>query len=80
METNKFLLGDEPVYNENEIVGYVTSTRYGYSIRKWVGLCMIKYKGRLSKSDYYIEIFGEKIKAMISLKSPYDPNNIELNK
>ena len=41
---------------------------------------MIKYKDRLNKSDYYIEIFGDRIKANISLKPPYDPNNIELNK
>ena len=45
------LLGDEPIYKDNELMGYVTSTKYGYSIGKWVCLAIIEGKMGISIKD-----------------------------
>jgi glycine cleavage system aminomethyltransferase T/glycine/D-amino acid oxidase-like deaminating enzyme len=80
-EKDFFMLGDEPVYNsDNELIGYVTSTRYGHSLERWVGLCLVKTDGKPIKSSsvYYIEAFGKKVKAKLTVKPPYDPSNLEI--
>lgn len=83
-DLDMFLLGDEPIYRNNELVGYVTSTKYGYSLEKWVCLAALKVesgkitKDWIEKGDYEIEVLQVRKKATAHIKGPYDPQNKEI--
>lgn len=36
------MLGDEPIFRDGKLVGYVTSTKFGYSLNKWVCFGLLK--------------------------------------
>ena len=83
---NLIFLGDEPVFKNGELVGNVTSVKYGHFINKWVGLCKLTCGEKVKKitnkwlesGNYEISVLHQKFEAKIHLKSPYDPNNIDL--
>jgi glycine cleavage system aminomethyltransferase T/glycine/D-amino acid oxidase-like deaminating enzyme len=80
-EKEFYMLGDEPVYNSNkQLIGYVTSARFGHSLDRWLGLCLISTDGKPFKasSNYSIEVFGKRVTARLSIKPPYDPSNAEI--
>jgi glycine cleavage system aminomethyltransferase T len=35
------MLGDEPIFRNGILVGYVTSCRFGWSLNKWVGMAVL---------------------------------------
>ena len=80
-----FLLGDEPIYKNNELIGYVTSTKYGYSVGKWVFLAVVKRKdGKVidnawfNEGGFEIEVLGDRRNARFEMKGAYDPENLEV--
>lgn len=85
-DSKLLLLGDEPIYRNNELVGYVTSCKYGYSLNKWVCLARLTVsnvsidKEWLGKGSYEIEVLQERLKANLHMRGPYDPENIQVLK
>ena len=69
--------GNEPVYQNNKVVGVVTSGGYGFRSKKSLAFAYVK--SNLEKSsNLEIEIQGKKRKAKILDKVVYDPENKKL--
>ena len=69
--------GNEPVYQNNKVVGVVTSGGYGFRSKKSLAFAYIKHD-LIEASNLEIEIQGKKRKAKILHKVVYDPENKKL--
>jgi len=69
--------GNEPVYQNNKVVGVVTSGGYGFRSKKSLVFAYIK-SDLTEASNLEIEIQGKKRKAKILHKAVYDPENKKL--
>ena len=73
------VMGKEPILDGNNVLGYVTSANYGYSIGCGIvyAYLPIDYAGFGTKID--IMYFGKCLKATVSKEPLYDPRNYKLN-
>ena len=75
------LYGNEPIWRDGVIAGYVTSAMYGHTLGRAIGLGYVEdgENGNPVDADfvnagsYEIEIAGERFPARASLKPLYDP-------
>jgi len=72
------LWGSEPIYRNDEAVGYTTSGSFGHTLGAAVGIGYVKCQdGVTSKfiqdGRYEINVSGQRIPATPHLKAPYDP-------
>ncbi|XP_076057029.1 pyruvate dehydrogenase phosphatase regulatory subunit, mitochondrial-like isoform X2 [Oratosquilla oratoria] len=79
-ETDIWPWGGEPIYRNNEYVGNITSTAYGFTLGKMVCLGFVKRRDAyvtpefvLENAQYEIDIAGRRVKAYASLLSPKLP-------
>lgn len=71
------VLGKEPVLYKNEVVGYVTSAAYGYSVSKPIAYAYLP--SAVSEGDTVdIEYFGRRVHATVSAEPLYDPGMTRL--
>ena len=73
---NVLILHDEPVYLNNEVVGYCTSGGIGFRTNKTLCFIMVKKDTgasitSLSSQPYQIAVAGEKFKLRVLEKPPY---------
>jgi glycine cleavage system aminomethyltransferase T len=66
------VLGKEPVFHNDEVVGYVTSAAYGYTVRKPIAYTYLP--ASVGEGDV-VEIYylGQRIKATVTPEPLYDP-------
>lgn len=74
------LFHNEPVWRNDELVGYITSGMYGHSLGAAVGLGYVTCRDGIDErfidtGNYEIEIAGTRVAAHASLKPMYDPDN-----
>lgn len=72
------LFHNEPIWRNNEIVGYITSGMFGHTLGGAVGLGYVANPEGVDESyvesgEYEIEVAGERFSAIASLRSLYDP-------
>ncbi len=69
------VMGNEPIYKEGEIVGYVTSGMYAHYVDQSVALGYVPshLASELSPGGFQIEIFGEMRPATIAPEPLFDP-------
>ena len=72
------LYHNEPIYRDDEIVGYLTSGNYGHALGRAIGLGYVKSPDGASKEyiesgRYEIEVACERHSAQASLRPLYDP-------
>jgi 4-methylaminobutanoate oxidase (formaldehyde-forming) len=71
---------NEPIWCENEIVGYVCSAMYGHTVGGAIGMGYIECASRsdndISTASYEIDIAGEHYRARASVDCFYDPENL----
>lgn len=78
-DAEPLLYHNEPIYRNNEIVGYIASGMYGHTLGGAVGLGYVTRKGDgvtavwIKSGNYEIEVAGKRIPAMASLRPLYDP-------
>ena len=78
------LYHNESILRDGEITGYLTSGNYGHHLGAAIGLGYVKCKqeGESSesqlKSHYKIDVAGNIIDAMASLKPMYDPKSLKV--
>ena len=66
------VLGKEPVYSKNQVVGYVTNAAFGYTVKKPIAYAHLP--SSVSEGDSVeIEYFGRRIKATVAAEPLYDP-------
>lgn len=79
------LFHDEPIWRNDEPVGYITSGAFGHSLGCALGFGYVTSKAPSRREDvlnarYEIEVEGERIAAQVHLKAPFDPKNLEINR
>ncbi|CAB3237045.1 unnamed protein product [Arctia plantaginis] len=74
------IFGQEAIFRNGEPVGYLRRGDYAFYLDKPVGVGYITNKGAkvtkdfLKDGEYEIEVMGQRHKATLHLKSPFDPN------
>ena len=66
--------GDEPVWHDGKVVGWVTSGAYGHSVRQSLALGYIPAALARETSGFEIEIIGERRKALRQPAAVFDPD------
>ncbi len=74
------LYHNEPIWRDDEIVGYITSGMYGYTLGGAVGLGYVNHEDGVNPAfvksgRYEIEVAGVRIPATASLRPMYDPKS-----
>ncbi len=76
------LYGNEPIWRDGEIVGYLTTAMYGHTLGGAMGLGYVENPDKdletadfINAGSYEIEIAGELFAATVSLKPLYDPKS-----
>ena len=68
-------LGNNPIYNNNEVIGRATGGNYGFRTQKSLMLGMIIPKYAKSGTKLTTDILGKKHSITVIDESPYDPEN-----
>jgi dimethylglycine dehydrogenase len=71
-------LGDEPVWHDGKVVGWVTSGAYGYSVKRSLALGYIPASLAEATSGFEIEIIGERRKAERLSAPAFDPDGTRM--
>jgi glycine cleavage system aminomethyltransferase T len=72
------LLGKEPIYAEDEVVGYVTSGNYGYSVGKWVAYGYLPTAKAEPGTELDIAYLGRRFAAVVAREPLFDPQGTRL--
>ncbi len=77
-DPNIVLLGRESIYRNNQLVGWVTSAGFGYTINKNIAYGYIRQPEQITKeflldANYQLEVACQKVPAQIHLGVLYDP-------
>jgi glycine cleavage system aminomethyltransferase T/glycine/D-amino acid oxidase-like deaminating enzyme len=77
------LWGNEPIYRDDQIVGYTTSAAYGHTLGGSVAMGYVSdpdqsYKGDWCDGEYEVENNGERLMVKPYLRSAYDPDRVRI--
>jgi dimethylglycine dehydrogenase len=67
-------IGDEPIWHDGNVVGWVTSGAYGHSVQRSLALGYIPAALADASVGFEIEIIGERRKAERQSAAAFDPN------
>ncbi len=73
--TDADALGDEPVWHDGKVVGWVTSGGYGHSVQQSLALGYIP-KELAESEGFEIEILGERRPAVRLSGALFDPDGV----
>ena len=66
--------GDEPIWHQDRVVGWVTSGAYGHRVGRSLALGYVEAAVREADASFTIEILGERRAAERLAVPPYDPS------
>ena len=74
------LYHNEPIWRDGQLVGHITSGAYGHTLGGCIGLGYVHLDGGekpadVVNGDYEIEVAGNLIPAVASIRPMYDPDN-----
>lgn len=81
------LNGNEVIYRNGELVGFLRRGSFGYTLNKAIGTGYVDFKGKpegqsikefLTMANYELDVMGEKFEASVSLTPLYDPQRTKL--
>jgi len=77
------LYGDEVIYRDGQVVGYLQTGTYGFTLGGAMGMGFVHHEedasaGFINAGSYEIDIAGERYPAKASLRPMYDPDNIRV--
>jgi len=73
--TDADVLGNNPIYSKDSVVGRATGGDFGFRLNKSIALGMVKPDLAKVGQDLKIDILGKMHKVSIIEDSPYDPEN-----
>ena len=73
--TDADVLGNNPIYENEKVVGRATGGDFGFRINKSIAIGMVKPELATTGQKLKIDILGKIHKASIVEDSPYDPEN-----
>ena len=71
-------IGDEPIWHEGKVVGWVTSGAYGHSVQRSLALGYIPASLAGATGGFEIEIIGERRKAERQAVPAFDPSGARM--
>ena len=80
------LYHNEPIWQDDRIVGYIASGAYGHTLGACVGLGYVSGsdgndpRQQIDAGGFLIEVAGEKFAAEASLRPMYDPQNLRIRR
>lgn len=72
------LLGKEPIYADGQVVGYVTSGNYGYSVGKWIAYGYLPSGRTEPGTRLEIDYMGRRFAAEVASEPLFDPEGARL--
>ena len=69
------MLGNNPIYKDNKVVGRATGGEYGFRLDKSIALAMVKPDLANVGEKLKVDILGKMYEATILEESPYDVEN-----
>jgi dimethylglycine dehydrogenase len=70
--------GDEPIWHDGRVVGWVTSGAYGYSVQRSLALGYIPAALAGADEGFEIELIGERRKAARVPRAAFDPDGVRM--
>lgn len=70
--------GNEPVLDNEEIIGVTTSGAYGHTVGKSLAFAYVQKKYSVPDTEFEVRILGKKYKARVIKDPVYDPKNLRL--
>jgi len=71
-------IGNEPVRAGEQVLGWVTSGGYGYSVRQSIAYAYLPIEHSAPGSALDVEIFGERIPALVAREPLWDPKGTRI--
>jgi len=71
-------LGNEPVYDGEDVIGITTSGAYGHIVGKTLAFAYVGPQYALPGTEFDFLIIGERRRAKVLPEPAYDPNNLRL--
>jgi 4-methylaminobutanoate oxidase (formaldehyde-forming) len=72
-DSTAIALGNEPVRRNDQIVGWITTGGYGYSVRKSIAFAYLPLEDAVVGTALDVELFGERIAATVEREPLWDP-------
>lgn len=72
------VMGKEPIFDGERVLGYVTSANYGYSVRRSIAYGYLPIDRAREGTQVEVYFFGERHKARVSPEPLFDPENVRL--
>jgi dimethylglycine dehydrogenase len=69
------VLGNNPIYKDNKVVGRATGGEFGFRLDKSIALAMVKPEHANVGDKLQVDILGEMYEATVLEESPYDSEN-----
>jgi len=69
------VLGNNPIYKDNKVVGRATGGEFGFRLDKSIALAMVKPEHANVGDKLQVDILGEMYDATVLEESPYDSDN-----
>ena len=69
------VIGNNPVYKDDKLVGRATSGNFGFRVNKSLALAMVYTKLNALGTELSVDILGIKYKSIVIADSPYDSKN-----
>jgi len=71
-------IGDEPVWHDGKVVGWITSGGYGHCVGQSIALGYVPKALATATSGFEIEILGERRAASLQAQALYDPAGLKM--
>ena len=71
-------VGDEPVWHEGKVIGWITSGGYAHHLRRSLALGYIPAALAGESDGFEVEILGERRPAALALAAPFDPQGVRM--
>jgi len=76
--TDADALGDEPVWHDGKVVGWVTSGAFGHRVGSSLALGYVPVSVAAADSGFEIEIIGERHRAVRLAAAAFDPSGARM--
>ncbi|HEY5224611.1 MAG TPA: FAD-dependent oxidoreductase [Microbacteriaceae bacterium] len=77
-EPNGVVVGSEPVFHDDQVVGYVTSAGYGYTLGTPLAYAWLPVEHTAPGTRVEVGYFGRRIPATVAVEPAFDPEGARL--
>ena len=71
-------IGDEPIWHDGRVVGWVTSGGYGHSVQQSIALGYVNNEVAAATTGFEVELIGERRKAVRLTAAAFDPGGARM--